>query len=914
MPKPPLPTSNRKLNEAIEAPRLCSTGRLKANSRIETPRSRPAGRLAFLSGCLLLLFPSSCELQRGIADEADPPVETASNGKRPANRLAGESSPYLLLHAHNPVDWYPWGPEALQKAREENKPIFLSIGYSSCFWCHVMERQVFEHEEIAEYMNEHFINVKVDREERPDLDDIYMLSLQVYQQMAGSAAGGGWPLSMFLTPDGLPIAGGTYFPPEDMPGRVGFPTVMKQIHSVWTDRQEQVEQAAEEISRHVRRLSQPQLDLEPPELDDRLVQGVIAAVVERYDPEHGGFDFNPDAPDGPKFPVPSKINLMQTQIAARPPQAEQFAEMVDHTLERMAAGGLRDHLGGGFHRYSVDRYWLVPHFEKMLYDNAQLAEAYVDAYRRTNRQSHRQVAESTLDFILREMTGPEGGFYSALDAETDGIEGKYYVWSRDEMKKLLSAGDYRLFADAYGLSRDEFFEHGYVLHHPRPLEAIAEEHGMPLAELYARLAEMRQKLLEARQKRKPLLKDDKVLTSWNGLMIRAFARAGQTFQRRDYIDAAARAAVFVLATLRDEEGQLLRTARLGEAKLNGYLDDYAFLVSGLLALHQATGEDKWLVTARRLTDDQIRLFWDEKRHGFFFTAHDHEALLARVKSAYDSVLPSGNTVSVQNLVRLSRLTSEESYRKYAEQTLQAFAPNLKTTPGNLHGMALALQEYLHWYGEGETDEGLQDLFTGGLATPRPEPESGNQAPPRTTPDRGADAAPPAETVVSFQPAEEEAKQHDKITVRGFLSTDKLPVGGTCRVAVEIDVAEGWHVNANPARPDFVIPTQLSLQTEQDFELKEIRYPQGKDFRLQGIEEPLSVYEGKVYLTGTLQVPDGLKSDEPIELTLRLRYQACNDTACLRPMQIHLKGTLPAAPRESVQSKNEKLFEAIDRSR
>ena len=486
-------------------------------------------RRFLLVASLLSLAPSPA-----IADEP------AAGEPKHTNQLADETSPYLLLHAHNPVDWRPWGPEALQAAKDENKPIFLSIGYSSCYWCHVMEREVFENEEIAEYINEHFICIKVDREERPDIDDQYMLALQLYYQAIGSPQGGGWPLSMFLTPDAKPFAGGTYFPAEDKPGMPGFKSVTKQIHTLWTDREADLRKNGEFLTAAVERASQPQLALEKVELDESLVVGVVNALMDKHDPDHGGF-FNPEAPNGPKFPSAPNLAFLQNWIArggfnhadpATKQRVDAATKAISLTLDRMATGGIRDHLGGGFHRYSVDREWRVPHFEKMLYDQAQIAEAYLYGNAQTPNPSYRVIAEEILDFVLRRMTSPDGGFYSALDAETDGVEGKYYVWSREEIDSLLGVADAKIFAAAYGFNEESRFEHGYVLFLPQSLESTAQDLHLLDSQLETRLAAMRSKLLTARQQRPALLRDEKILTSWNGLMIRAF-RVGRLLRTGD---------------------------------------------------------------------------------------------------------------------------------------------------------------------------------------------------------------------------------------------------------------------------------------------------------------------------------------------------------------------------------------------
>lgn len=831
------------------------------------------------------LFPATLRAQA-----AGP--QPKSEHKHKANRLAQESSPYLLQHAHNPVDWFPWGTEAFKKAQSENKPIFLSIGYSSCFWCHVMERKVFENEVIAKYMNDHFVCIKVDREERPDIDEIYMLAVQVYFQMAGSAQGGGWPLSMFLTPKGEPIAGGTYFPPEDMPGRPGFMTVMKQIDAAWKEQPQAILRTSAVISKEVRRLSQPPVSFVKFQLEPSSVKAAVETVISRYDSEHGGFDFQSNNPNKPKFPVPSRLMLLQSQIALGSPDAQAIATKLDHTLQKMAEGGIYDHLAGGFHRYSTDRKWLVPHFEKMLYDNAQLAEVYAEAYQRTRKKQYKEVTEGILGFILEEMTDKSGGFYSALDAETDGVEGQYYVWSKAEVQGVLASGGLRYFTATYGLDQKSEFEHGYILHLSRPVSETAEQLGVPVGELETRLARMRVELLVKRRTRKPLRRDDKVLTSWNGLMIRAFARAGKVLDRQDYIDHASKASLYLLSTLRDREGRLLRTARNGKASLPAYLDDYAFFVSGLLALHDATGEEKWLNSARLLTDNQINLFWDQDRGGFYFTSHDHESLLARSKSAYDSVLPSGNSVSIQNLVRLTHLTGESTYAEHALKTVQAFGPQFRQSPGNLPYFAMAAQELLNTKQKTQVPSGAGGLFQGGVSSPK-------------MPATNAKAK-NEQRVVGLKVAASAVDKKANVKAVGFFALDGAIAGGSLPVAIEITVAEGWHINANPGRPAFVIPTELKLTGDSKLKLDGIKYPKGHDFKLDGIDEALSVYEGTILLKGVIHLPENASGEVPV--TLQLRYQACNNVSCLAPKRMTLSGVIQVLPTDQqLKQINAKIF-------
>jgi len=642
--------------------------------------------------------------------KGDPP-KTAKSSKKPrSNRLAGETSPYLLLHAHNPVDWYPWGPEALEKARKEGKMIFISIGYSSCYWCHVMERESFSDPEIAKFMNANFVNIKIDREERPDLDDIYMTALGIYVTQTGG--GTGWPLSMFLTSDTRPVAGGTYFPPRDQPNRPpGFLGVLKAMHKLWTEDKEAAESNAKVLTQALRQQLRRRLVLASSELEGELVVRSIDSLLNSHDTRFGGIGFNPRRADRPKFPSPPKLELLayaasleksvksdtakksEKDKKSEKPEETPATEVIDHTLLAIANGGIHDQVGGGFHRYSTDRRWLVPHFEKMLYDNAQLAGLYVAAFDRTGQPAYRAVAEGIFSYVLSVMTDPLGPFFSAQDAETDAIEGKYYVWSAAEVDQLLGENA-AMFRKQFGVVDKPDFEHGNVLFRKVPLETSILD-----ATRTAQLAGMRKTLLAARGKRKAPLLDDKVLTSWNGLMIRSLADGGRVLKKPEYTAAAARAADFLLANLRNtSKGHLLRTHRKGKSKLHAYLVDYAFLVEGLLALHQATADEKWLTQARKLTDEQIDLYWDKTRHGFYFTSHNHEELLARTQNGFDSVIPSGNSTSVRNLVRLAKRTGATKYRTYAKQTLEAFAPQMREHLNRggmgMSHMALALAEYL----------------------------------------------------------------------------------------------------------------------------------------------------------------------------------------------------------------------------
>jgi uncharacterized protein YyaL (SSP411 family) len=612
--------------------------------------------------------------QAGSATEA--PAKRAA--KHPANRLAGETSPYLLMHAHNPVQWFPWGEEALTKAKREKKLIFVSIGYSSCYWCHVMERESFMDEEIAKFLNDHFVCIKIDREERPDVDEIYMTALHTLGRP------GGWPLSMFLTPEAKPFFGGTYYPPRDreQTGHTGFLTVINRLNELWQKEKGKVEEVATRLTDAVKQnLAEPRA-AELVKLSTDMVTQAQADLAKVYDEQNGGFAYGQT-----KFPNPPNLVFLLGRAKAGDAAAR---KMFVHTLEKMATSGLRDHVGGGFHRYTVDRQWHVPHFEKMLYDNGQLASLYAEGFLLTGDVELRRVVEELAQFIARELTDKQGGFYAALDAETDAVEGKFYIWTREEVQKALDKPEYDLFAPLYGVAGDPNFEEKhYVLQLAKPLAAAAKERSQTVEQLAGQLAPIRAKLLAVRDKRKRPLTDTKILTGWNGLMIRGLADAGRCLKNAEYTAAAGRAADFVLGNLR-RDGRLLRTHTAGTAKLNAYLEDYVLLVDGLLALHQATNNRRWLDAAEELTRKQIELFWDDRTGGFYFTSNDHEQLIARRKDAFDGPIPAGNSVAAENLLTLSGALGKPDYRSRAEKTLQSLAPRLSQSPGNVPRAAHAL--------------------------------------------------------------------------------------------------------------------------------------------------------------------------------------------------------------------------------
>ena len=591
------------------------------------------------------------------------------------NHLINETSPYLLQHAHNPVAWYPWGEEALELARHSDKPILLSIGYSACHWCHVMERESFENEEIAGLMNKHFVSIKVDREERPDLDTIYM---QAVQAMTGQ---GGWPMTMFLTPDGRPFYGGTYFPPADrgygqqvMPG---FPRVLLSIADAYTNHRTEIEEQANQLAEYLRQHSDaPLRNRKGAAVDSPLLASFGEAsqkLAESFDATNGGFGSAPKFPNTMSLEFLLRVHLHHGEITA-PPTAGRPSELeiVESSLQHMAHGGIYDQLGGGFHRYSVDVRWLAPHFEKMLYDNALLSQIYLHAYLVTNEPFYRQVVEETLDYVVREMTSPEGGFYSTQDADSEGEEGKFFLWTPDEIEALLPAQDAELFMRYYDVTERGNFEGKNILHVQQDAQSVAEQAQISVDELLAVLERSRAALFAAREQRIKPARDEKILTSWNGLMLRSFAEAARYLDRADYLQIAINDAHFLLTTLQ-QNGRLLRTYKGGHAHLNGYLEDYTFLADGLLALYEASFDTRWFSEARALMDQAITLFADEQNGGFFDTGNDHETLVSRPKDIMDNATPAGNSMAAAVLLRLAAFTGESSYRERADSYLQPLA-------------------------------------------------------------------------------------------------------------------------------------------------------------------------------------------------------------------------------------------------
>ena len=593
------------------------------------------------------------------------------------NRLIDETSPYLLQHAHNPVEWYPWGEEALERAKAEDKPILLSVGYSACHWCHVMERESFEDPRIAELMNAEFVCIKVDREERPDVDSIYMGAVQA---MTGR---GGWPMTVFLTPDGKPFYGGTYYPPEDRHGMPGFPRVVASIANAYRQERGEVILATERLLQQMRAMATASRGVEPLTVD--VLSSAFTGVVKDFDPTHGGVGLEP------KFPQPMTYEfLLRYYLRSGDVQA---LEMVGTTLDRMAMGGIYDQIGGGFHRYSTDTYWLVPHFEKMLYDNALLVRLYLHAYQVTRKPLYRRVIEETLGYVLREMTDPAGGFYSAQDADSEGEEGKFFVWRPEEIAEVLGEEDGALVSRYYGVTTVGNFEGRSILNVAPGAAEEMERDGVSAARLDALRGRARAALLETRSRRVAPERDDKVLTSWNGLMIAAFAEAGAVLDRDDYTGVAATAAEFVSERLRPS-GRLLRTHKDGVSRLLGYLEDYAFLVDGLLVLHEATFDVRWLEEAVELGYAMVDLFWDNAAGQFYDTGADHEELVVRPRDLTDNAVPAGSSMAASVLLKLSVVTGDSELERHAVEAMRSAKAVMERFPTGAGHWLCALDFYL----------------------------------------------------------------------------------------------------------------------------------------------------------------------------------------------------------------------------
>lgn len=600
--------------------------------------------------------------------------------KRP-NRLIVEKSPYLLQHAYNPVDWHPWGAEAFEKARADSKPIFLSIGYSTCHWCHVMEKESFEDPDVARLMNEAFISIKVDREERPDLDNIYMTVCHI---MTGS---GGWPLTIIMTPDKKPFFAGTYFPKESRFGRMGMLELVPRIREIWIARRNEVLTSAHQVVAALQRVSAGSAGGELSESD---LKTACEQLAQNFDDKHGGFG------NAPKFP--NAHNLLFLLRYWRRTGNEKALEMVEKTLLAMRRGGIFDHMGFGFHRYSTDAQWLVPHFEKMLYDQAILAMAYTEAFQATGKEEYGKTARDIFTYILHDMTAAKGGFYSAEDADSEGEEGKFYLWTEEEIGRILQKEEADLVTKVFNMEKAGNFTEqtsgrrngANILHQKGLLNDIASDLGTQEQELLMRLESARQKLFTARERRVHPAKDDKILADWNGLMIAALAKGAQAFDNPEYAEAAKRAVDFILNHMRTSEGRLLHRYRDGQAALPANADDYAFLIWGLLEIYETTFDVGCLQTALELNEDLLKHFWDDEGGGFYFTADDGESILVRQKEIYDGAIPSGNSVAMLNLLRLGRITANPGFEEKAVRIGRAFSRNVKQAPSAYTQLMMAV--------------------------------------------------------------------------------------------------------------------------------------------------------------------------------------------------------------------------------
>ena len=744
-----------------------------------------------------------------------PPDAQARSG----NRLAGATSPYLLQHKDNPVDWYPWGEEAFKAAREKDRPIFLSIGYSACHWCHVMEEESFEDAATAAVMNENFINIKVDREERPDLDDIYMTAVQM---LTGR---GGWPMSVWLTPDRKPFYGGTYFPKDRRYGMPSFTDVLTRMAEAWKrDRTLILEQAGKVSEAVTGHLSGGRVARADAPLDEDLIRNAVADLSGRFDSMQGGFG------PPPKFPPHRGLALLLK--SAKESSDANTLRMATRTLDAMAFGGLYDQIGGGFHRYSTDAEWLVPHFEKMLYDNALLADVYVDAWLATRNPHYRRVVEEIAVWLQREMTAPGGGFYSTLDADSEGEEGTYYVWRPAEVIAALGDADGALVNEFYGITETGNFERGTSIPHVAlPIPAFAERKGMSADTLALKLEQARAKLLAVRDRRVRPHRDDKILSAWNGLMIAALARSGRALDAPAHLDMSRKAASFVLETMRGSDGLLRVSWREGRLLDEAFLDDQAFMVKGLLALHEATGEPRWLAEAESLFKAADAAFSAPDQTGWFFTRADRGDILVRARNTADSAIPSGTSVMVSALLDLHRLKGREADAdarlKRAGQVLAAHAGAMSTVPGGYHTMLASLYDYLR---------------TGGVA--------------------GA--------VLAVEPSA-------RPTVRP---------GETGEIEVSFRIRDGWHVNAEkPTLPE-LIPTTVTIEPADDLTVDAIDYPRPVNRRLGFAGREIAVYEGsaniRLKVSVSASAAPGLRA-----LAGRLRFQACSDQTCLKPEEIPL---------------------------
>jgi len=713
------------------------------------------------------------------------------------NRLILEDSPYLLQHAHNPVNWYPWGEEAFAIAKAEDKPIFLSIGYATCHWCHVMEEESFENADIAELLNDEFIAVKVDREQRPDVDASYMSAVQI---MTGR---GGWPMSSFLNVETQPFYGGTYYPPDV------FTDLINQIAVLWLDDRESLEAQATELASAV--VANSQLAGKATEIGTVVIEKAVDQLVSSFDELQGGFG------EAPKFPQESKLFLLLDHARR---QGDDVALNAAHvSLLRMAAGGIHDQVAGGFHRYAVDNDWLVPHFEKMLYNQALLSRNYLSAYLINGDQEHRRTAERVLDYVLREMTSPEGGFYSATDADSAGAEGTFFVWTPEELRSVLGKEDAELAIELWNVSKNGNFEHSNILHYNDSFAELASARNSSTEELMSRMDAIGDVLLQARQSREKPLRDEKIISAWNGMMISAFAEAGDTLNKPEYIEAAVRAGNFIWENNGPENGELLRAFYDGHASVESAQEDYAYLAESYLMLYDVTGKDGWLKRAEALANTMHEKFWDSEVGGYFLGTQKVGAV--RPKDLYDSSIPTGNAVALRALTRLWHRTGKELYKLRADAQLVAFSGYLEKYPSAFSYLLT----------------GASELLLGEAA-------------------------------------------HRQYVARGNVKVQARVVGD--EIHLELDMAPGWHVNANKPNQDYLIATQLNSPDGK--EIAKTQYPKVVSKTLGFNAGELALYENTVLIKAPLSE---LISTDDMLLSLQLQLQACDDSICLAPEDVAL---------------------------
>jgi len=765
------------------------------------------------------------------------------------NKLIHETSPYLLQHAHNPVNWYPWGEEAFEKARSEDKPVFLSVGYSTCYWCHVMEKESFENPEVAKILNDNFIAIKVDREERPDIDKQYMLATQLMTRR------GGWPNSVWLTSRGKPWMAGTYFPKPQ------FMAALNQLAKIWKTGRADVERQADALVAAIDQIGGNTAAVQRGELTPQLVDQAVGNLVANFDPHQGGFG------GAPKFPPHGTLRLLIRQY--RDTGSQTLLEPITKTLDAMWLGGMHDHIGGGFHRYSTDAQWLLPHFEKMLYDNAQLMWAYTDGYLITGNEQYRQAVEDIFRWVKRDMTSPQGAFYSAMDSGEVGKEGEIYLWHIDEVKGVLGPQDAELFTDVYSFKKQgNFTEEAAgerpgtnIPHLDQQIEVIAKARGENPVAFADRLVSMRHKLLAHRQTWVQPHKDDKVLTSWNGLMIASLAYAGRQFNEPHYTRAAVAAAGFILdRMMRDDT--LLRTYRAREAKQPGYLDDYAYFAQGLVELYRATTDDRWLNQADQLAQKLLEDFQDKLNGGFYFTTICHEDLLMRSKSlSGDGNLPGANGITAQVLFQLAQLTDDPRYVVAATRALESMVGMMRQNPYGSEDLVVAVAQRLR-------DENLVQLAAKGSSSNR---RSATQ-PASATDTVAGDAA------VTSPDAR---KRVGPVTIAAYTSRLSVKPGGSLELAVAMDIDEGWHLYAQNPKADFLVPSTVSVDGGESLAAGKVQTPQSHRMVDSILKQPLNTYTGRIWF----RVPVTVDADAQAGATtlkIAVKTQACDAGRCLIP--------------------------------